>query len=66
MLRLDDFQWPWLTGYRTKGLWWFRVKGYGLHWKRIADHPLLFSQRYGLTGIRVGGWFFSYLRPKLY
>lgn len=53
----------WLAGYREPGLWWFRVWGYGLAWKDIYSHPLLFSQRRRRwTRLLVGRWCFQLLR----
>jgi hypothetical protein len=31
--------------YRTKGLWWFRIFGYGIHYKNVDYHAELFSER---------------------
>lgn len=53
--------WEPLLWYRTEGLWWFRFFGYGLRWKRVAQHPLLYSERAG-GGLRVGEWHFRPLR----
>lgn len=46
-----------LCGHRESGLFWFRIYGFGLHGKRFqghdagAVHPLLFSERNGLSKI---------------
>lgn len=48
--------------YRCPGLWWFRLFGYGVRGKRIAAHPLLFSERVGGAGLRLAGWHFLFLR----
>lgn len=50
---------------RAKGIWWFRVFGYGLHWKDTRAHPLLFSQRAGFRkGFILGSWRFEFLKPE--
>jgi len=52
-----------IIGYSEKGLWWFRIFGYGLHWKRISEHNLLFSERNGYRGLKINNWFFKILKP---
>lgn len=47
--------------YRERGFWWFRIFDRGLCWKRISEHPLLFSERVLGHGLRVGNWHFSWL-----
>lgn len=44
-----------ISFYRTKGLFWFRLLGYGFHSKNSQLHPLLFSERHGYTSkLRIG------------
>lgn len=44
-------------------MWWFRVLGYGLHWKDARLHEPLFSERNGYDRrLRVGPWRFKILR----
>jgi hypothetical protein len=35
---------------------WFRVLGFGLHWKDVRRHAPLFSERNGLTWHLRIGW----------
>lgn len=54
-----------MTGwYYMRGLFWFRLFGWGL---RVADrriHPALFSERTGrIWVLRVGPWSIAGLRP---
>lgn len=52
-----------LEWHRTPGLWWFRFLGYGLHWKNIERHPLLYSQRLPRwDAVLWGKWRFQVLR----
>jgi hypothetical protein len=54
-----------LSGYSEKGLWWFRIFGWGIRWKRTDQHYILFSER-DLTFKRVltfGIWSFRILKP---
>ena len=54
-----------ITYYFDKGIFWFRLFGHGLAGKRIADHPLLFSERNGYTRtVQMFGWSFKRLRGK--
>lgn len=52
--------------YATKGLLWFRVfDGYGLHIKDITRHPLIFSERMGITRrVSIGKWSIKLLKPS--
>jgi hypothetical protein len=44
--------------------WWFRVFGYGLQCMIAAEHPLLFSERYGYKKfLYVGKWKIATLTP---
>lgn len=46
----------------TDGLFWFRLFGYGLHFKNFYKHTLLFSQRHGKDkSIRWGHYLISFL-----
>lgn len=47
----------WTTG----GMGWFRVFGYGLHWKDTRRHPMLFSERVLGYGWRRGPWIIKIL-----
>ena len=50
--------------HRCKGLWWFRVFGYGLHYKNVRLHPPLFSERHGFRRkLKLGRFYFGGLRP---
>ena len=48
--------------YRQKGMLWFRIFGYGLAWKSIKLHKLLFSERNGYRGFKIGNWIFIFLK----
>lgn len=58
----------WFCGSRTRGHWWFRVKGYGLHWKDARRAFVLLSERERLgpwwQRINVGPFWFGVLRPN--
>ncbi len=53
-----------LYGTATKGIGFFRLFGWGIHWKDPSRHPLLFSERYGYErpSFTVRGWWFTFLR----
>ena len=53
-------------GYKNKegGRWWFRIFGYGIVFKDTKRHKLLFSERYGYSGFKIGKWFFKILTPN--
>ena len=57
-----------LSGYRAKGFWWFRVFGYGISWKSLKYHNMLFSEREDILGrrkgIKIRKWIFHFLRRK--
>lgn len=55
-----------ITGlYCAEGYFWFRIFGYGLHLKDTNKHPMMFSERNGLTGYwKVGGWIIRVLTPN--
>jgi hypothetical protein len=55
---------PVVCGYRTHGLWWFRLFGWGVCWKRVAEHPLLFSERVLHRGWTVCGLHIRFLTPR--
>lgn len=47
-----------------KGGWWFRLFGYGLSAKRLADHPMTFAEREGRSKCFIlFGWCFHGLYP---
>lgn len=54
-----------LSWYRERGLWWFRVAGIwgpGIRWKRLSQHPLTFSEREGdWKCFKIGNWHFRLL-----
>ena len=53
-----------VCGYRCKGLWWFRVYGYGIHYKNTRYHRPLFSERNGLRKkLKLGRYWFGALKP---
>ena len=44
------------------GIGWFRLFGYGLHWKDTTKHRLYFSERNGYTkGVWLGKFFVTAL-----
>lgn len=52
-----------ITYYKTKGLWWFRIYGYGLHYKNIKHYPELFSERMCIKKkIKLGRYRFGILK----
>ncbi len=54
---------PILVVYIIKGLWWFRVFGYGLRAKNLKLYGLLFSEREGYAKYyRIGNWSFKALK----
>jgi len=55
---------PFFVGCSIQGLWWFRIFGYGIHCRRIADYRLLFSERLGYTrGLTIRGWYIKFIKP---
>jgi hypothetical protein len=53
------------SSYYENGFGWFRIFGIGLHWKDIAHHRLLFSQRNGhKKSITLGNWRFEFLEKS--
>lgn len=51
--------------YKTDGLWWFRIFGYGISWQDTRKRPLLFAKRnkYNKGGLNLGRWHFAILTP---
>ena len=46
-----------------KSIGWFRVFGFGLRWKDLRNHDLVFSERNGYTKhFEVGNFSFSTLK----
>ncbi len=44
---------------------WFRIFGYGLKYKNISIHKLMFSERNGFSkGITIGNWRIGILLKK--
>lgn len=54
------------TGFsKWKGLFWFRLFGWGLHFKNREMHRDLFSERNGLVSrIVIGKYAIKLLKPK--
>jgi hypothetical protein len=49
---------------KANGLFWFRVFGYGLHFKNIKKRFLLFSERNGYRKrLQIGNWSIRTLVP---
>ena len=46
--------------WRERGFYGLRIGRLFLKAKRIAQHPLLFSERQGIRCIRLGGWLFGW------
>ena len=54
-----------LAYYKTKGLWWFRVFGYGIHYKNIELHFVLFSERNGFRKkLKIRSHWLELLKPE--
>lgn len=50
--------------YKTNGLFWFRILGYGLSFKDITIRDLMFSERYGYSKfLLIERWIIHFL-PK--
>lgn len=46
-----------LTYHKSDGFFWFRIFGYGLIFKNLKKHRLLFSERYKIRkSITIGNW----------
>ena len=62
--RVSHFYSSRFSYYRTKGLWWFRIYGKGIHWKDSRLFRPLFSERngYGPRLLKLGHWCFKVLR----
>ena len=57
---------PLVTALVERRIGWVRLgrKGWGIKWKDITVHPLLFSERNGYRkGIEVKGWGIFILQP---
>lgn len=51
-----------LYGHSSKGMWWFRLFGYGIHAKDTSIHDLSFSERCGhRKRLVLGNWSFRFL-----
>jgi hypothetical protein len=44
---------------------WFRFFGIGLKWKDTSIHRLMFSERTGHRGFRIGKWYIGKLKEEL-
>lgn len=54
---------PW-SSYSIKGMWWFRIYGYGICWRNTQKHGLLFSERNGFKKVlNIRNWVFEWLKP---
>ena len=53
-----------ICGYRERGMWWFRLLGWGLSWEDHRIHRMLFSCRNNLGGHHVGPHCFRFLHRK--
>jgi hypothetical protein len=54
---------PRFCWYREKGMWWFRIFGYGIHYRNIRLHPPLFSDREGITKVlKISNHWFKLLK----
>ena len=50
------------TACEYKGAGWVRLFGYGIAWKDVSTHPMLFSERNGyVKTLRIGRWSFRLL-----
>jgi hypothetical protein len=47
----------------SPGYFYFRLFGYGLHFKDSRKARLLFSERSGRNGKRIGSWIVKILKP---
>jgi hypothetical protein len=55
-----------IEGTAEPGIGWFRVFGYGLHWKDTRRHHVFFSERNGyMRVLRLGPWSLKWLVPVL-
>lgn len=51
-----------LYGHNSKGMWWFRLFGYGIHAKDTNLHGLMFSERNGYRKrLVLGNWSLRFL-----
>jgi hypothetical protein len=54
-------------GHREPGMWWFRIQGYGLHYKDTRRHRPLFTERNRLgthrADVHVGPYLVGVLHP---
>lgn len=49
---------------KSDGCFWFRLFGYGLHFKDVRKHSLLFSERNGyVRRVQIGNWSIKILKP---
>ena len=48
--------------HKSPGYLWFRIVGWGIHMRRLRDHPPLFSEREGrVRYVDLLGWRFRWL-----
>ena len=53
-----------LQKHYNNGTGWFRIFGYGLKFKDLNRHSLLFSERNGYTKwLKMGHWYVGLLKP---
>ena len=45
--------------YRTHGMWWVKISGIGIKCKDMRVYDLMFSERYGWAGFKIGNYHFK-------
>lgn len=51
--------------HKSNGYLWFRIFGYGLHFKNYKKTGLLFSERYGyVKTLKIFNWSIKILKPQ--
>jgi len=55
-----------ICGIFSLSMGWVRIFGYGIAWKNLRQHSLIFSERYGyVKTVRIGRFSFKWLdRPE--
>ena len=52
----------WYCSHKSDGRFWFRIFGYGLNFKDVTKHTLLFSERNSYTKyLKIGKWCITFL-----
>lgn len=63
IIRIKNY--PIWVHYYRKGMFWFRIFGYGFHFRDINHHPPLFSVRNGFQKVlKLKHFHFKILKPK--